>query len=129
MHVQNYVTDKPYIELFIVHTTEHEQDWIIPACNYDSLKEVEGVSYDSLRMSCLEDFYGVALNGELMADEFIYQRNSQTGQDGLLSILDISDLKNGKHQIDLYYDFYHDELDSTFHKKVEELVFYKITEK
>lgn len=127
MHIDGFVIDKSYVELFIVHTTEFEDGWILPACNYDSLKEVKGVSHDSLRMSCLENFYGVALDGNLLEDDFIYQRNSTTNQDGLLQIIDISVLENGKHKLDLYYDFYNQEQDTTFHKKVQELFFYKFS--
>lgn len=129
MHIEDYIIDKAYLELFIVHSTRFEQDWIMPACNYEIRKEREGVAYDSLKMRCLEKFYSVELDGNLLEDDFIYQRNSQTGQDGLLSIIDISDLKKGKHQIDLYYDFYDQEEDTTYHQNSSRLTFYKVNSK
>ena len=128
MHIEDYIIDKAYLELFIVHSTRFEQDWIKPACNFEIQKEQEGISYDSLKMSCLEKFYGVALDGNLLEDEFIYQRNSQTGQDGLLQIVDISDLNKGKHRIDLYYDFYNQEKDTTYHEIAEQIIFYKVND-
>ncbi|MGJ3235596.1 hypothetical protein [Marivirga sp.] len=129
MHIEDYIIDKAYLELFIVHSTRFEKDWIMPACNYEIQKEQEGIAYDSLKMSCLEKFYGVVLDGNLLEDDFIYQRNSQTGQDGLLSIIDISHLKKGKHHIDLYYDFYNQEEDSTYHQNSSRLTFYKVNSK
>jgi hypothetical protein len=125
MHIESYVTNKNYLELFIVHTTRWEDEFIKPACDYEVEREKKGVDLDSLRLSCLERFYDVKLNGELLEDDFIYQRNSKTKQDGLLSIIDISDLKKGKHTIDLIYNF-HDQEEDTIHKnKVKELTFYK----
>ncbi|ADR21317.1 hypothetical protein MATR_10540 [Marivirga tractuosa] len=125
MHISDYVIDEEYLELFIVHTPEFEQERIMVACDYDNAKEKEGVSYDSLRMACLENFYGVALDGKLLQDDFIYQRNSLTGQDGLLTIVDVSKLNTGKHRLDLYYDMYYPEGDTTRHEIAEQIIFYK----
>lgn len=125
MHISDYVIDQQYLELFIVHTTQYEEDYIFPACNYELAKETKGISYDSLKMACLESFYGVALDGTLLEDDFIYQRNSQTGQDGLLAIVDVSKVKKGKHRLDLYYDMYYPEEDTTRHEIAERIIFYK----
>jgi hypothetical protein len=125
MHIDDYIVDKEYVELFIVHTSQYEEDEIIPACDYYQEKEKEGVSYDSLRMACLEAFYGVALDGQLLKDDFIYHRNSVTGQDGLLSVIGIDTLNSGKHRLDLYYGFYDADKDSTSHLISEQIFFYK----
>ncbi|QCK16541.1 hypothetical protein [Mangrovivirga cuniculi] len=129
MHIGDYVVEEDYLELFIVHTSRYEQNWIFPACDYEKFKENPDINPDSLKMNCLEKFYGVALDGKLLEDDFVYQRRSQTGQDGLLSIVDISHLKKGKHKLELYYDFYNQEKDTIFHNKVKELVFYKVMQK
>ncbi len=125
MHISDYAIDKEYVELFIVHTPQYEENYIFPGCDYETIREQEGVSYDSLRMVCLENFYGVALDGKMLEDDFIYQRNSLTGQDGLLSIIDISDLDKGKHLIDLYYNLYNSKKDTTSHQIKEQIIFYK----
>ncbi|WP_340152352.1 hypothetical protein [uncultured Marivirga sp.] len=125
MHIDSYICKDDYLELFVVHTSAYENDFIKPRCNYDSLKQGNSNANDSLRFACLNQFYGVALDGKLLEDDFIYQRNSQTGQDGLLSIVDISNLKSGKHQIDLYYDFFDAEKDTTYHNSVSQLSFYR----
>ena len=125
MHIDSYVTTKNYLELFIIHRTRHEGSWIEPACDYQVEKEKKGVDLDSLRLECLKKFYDVKLNKELVQDDFIYQRNSKTGQDGLLSIIDISKLEKGKHKLDLIYNFHNLEQDSIYANTVKTLVFYK----
>jgi hypothetical protein len=126
MHIDSYVTTKDYLELFIVHRTRYEESWIQPACDYAIQKEKEDTDLDQLRMTCLEKFYDISLNGKLQTDNFIYQRNTKTGQDGLLSIIDISTLDKGKHHLDLIYNFHNLEQDTIYSNTVKTLVFYKM---
>jgi len=125
MHIDSYVCDKSYIELFVVHSTKYEQELILTSCDYENLNSEDGINIDSLKAKCLEKFYGIALDGQLLDDDFIYQRRSETGQDGLLSIVDISELEKGRHQIDLYYDFFDQDQDTTRHELAEQIFFYK----
>jgi len=125
MHIESYVTDKNYLELFVVHTTRWEEEYIKPACNFHEEIEKEGVDYDAIRLACLEKFYDVKLNGEILKDNFIYQRNSKTGQDGLLSVVDISELESGKHAINLIYNFHDLEQDTIYRNSMKKLMFYK----
>ena len=126
MHIDSYVITKNYLELFIVHRTRFEESWIQPACDYETQKEIEGTDLDKLRLTCLEKFYDVSLNGKLQTDNFIYQRNTITGQDGLLSIIDISTLEKGKHQLELIYNFHEMEQDTIYSNTVKTLPFYKM---
>jgi hypothetical protein len=127
MHTDSPVVKGNFLELFIVHTSAHEDRHIWRLCNYldEYVNEGYGFENDSLKMKCLSEFYKLELDGEELPRDYIYYSNAITKQDGLLTYIDVSDLEVGKHSILIFYQFYNREKDEFYFSPRDRLFFYK----
>jgi hypothetical protein len=116
----------PLLEVFVVHTPAFEEDQIKPGCGYDSKSEIDDLNVDSLIMGYLTAFYQLELNDSILSPEYFYMSNKKTHQDGLMSFIDISDLKTGMHKITLKYDLYKNSKDENELREISTVKFYKL---
>jgi hypothetical protein len=117
--------DGPVLEAFVVHRTRYEEQEIMPACGYEALKDDPHISQDSLKMSCLRQFYNLGIDGEMVEAKQYYHQHQTTQQDGLLSYVDISNLSRGLHTLELYYQDYDKEQDTSVAVRQAQVEFYK----
>lgn len=76
-------------------------DMIKEACQYDSLSEVVK-NVDSLRLTCVTDYYHLFLNDSLVTDyQMKFHDNQRTSQKGVLCYLDIRNLDMGYQELKL----------------------------
>ena len=123
-HYDNLMGDKPshriqvnsdvirtnLLEVFIVHKSGYEKDYIFTLCNYSELSQNSGLDQDSLKLSCLKDFYSLRLNGKNVSNQsFLFHEKQATNQVGLRGYVDLSNLSRGMHTLELLYQFEKDE--------------------
>ena len=117
-----------YLEAFVVHTSKWEEEHIKPLCKYDSLLKATPKQKDSIKISCLKEFYQLKIDGEDVQADAYYSTNKTTKQDGLKHFIDISNLGKGAHEIELFYNLYIEEKDTVISRKAERFKFIKTVE-
>jgi len=99
------IIERNVAKLMIVHGSEYEEEYILKQCNYEQALAMEEVSYDSLLMTCLENFILLELDGEYIYPKYFYSEDRVLERNGLLTYLDLSPYSRGMHEIKLYYLF------------------------
>ena len=96
--IQSDIIDDDVLRLFVALREEYE-DSIKAQCNYQLQKDT--VSNDQLLgITCLSDFYKVAISDSLYASPgWFYHQHPNTGREGILAWIDIAKLPRGKHVI------------------------------
>ena len=93
--IQSGVITDPFIELHIPYNPQLNYS-IINEC--EGMKE-EGISNDQI-LKCIDDIYIILLDsinvGEL---EWVFESHSYIKRKGFFTVIDISDLKKGKHDL------------------------------
>ncbi len=117
------------LKAFVVHRSTFEEDDIMKICDFDQQKRQYPKKVDSLKLVCLKQFYHLELDGNTVEAPLFYTKNRHSDQDGLLHYIDISQLKKGKHELRLYYNFYNDEKDTVYKRFRSRVGFYKTTDK
>ena len=113
------------LKTFVVHRSTFEEDDIKKICDFDRLKKQYPEKVDSLKLACLQQFYHLELDQEVVDSPVYYTKSRHSNQDGLLHYIDISQLKKGKHELRLYYKLYNDEKDTIFKQFRSRVGFYK----
>ena len=120
-HYENLMADRPsntiqipsdvikenHLRVFVVHRSAFEDRYIKPLCNYEARQD--SVDENELKMECLDAFYDLKLDSQLVAADFIYFHNARTNQEGLIAYLDIAHLDKGRHDLSVVYNFYDEE--------------------
>jgi len=55
-----------------------------------------------LRITCIRDFYELALDDAIITADALLQHNQETGQEGLVYWIDIKELSRGPHLLELH---------------------------
>ncbi len=97
------IIERNVAKVMIVHGSEYEEEYILKQCNYEEALAIEGVAYDSLLMTCLENFILLELDGEYIYPKYFYTEDRTFDRRGLLTYLDLSVYSRGIHEIRLYY--------------------------
>lgn len=129
IHIPSDIADRQVLEVFVVHRTAFEESHIFPQCDYEKQSKSDTINLNRLKMACLNEFYQLKLDSTLIKPEFMYMQNALTKQDGLKAYVDISHLEKGQHELQLYYNFYNSEKDSTFSRNMATVEFYKLSSK
>ena len=120
-HYENLMADRPsntiqipsdvikenHLRVFVVHRSAFEDRYIKPLCNYEARQD--SVDENELKMECLDAFYDLKLDSQLVAADFIYFHNARTNQEGLIAYLDIAHLDKGRHDLSVVYNLYDEE--------------------
>lgn len=120
-HYENLMEDEPsntvqipadviqeqHLRVFVVHRSAFEKIYIKPLCDYEARKD--SVDRNVLKLECLDAFYDLKLDSQLVATDFAYFHNARTNQEGLLTYLDIARLDKGRHDLSVVYNFYDEE--------------------
>jgi len=135
-HYENLMADRPsnaiqipsdvikenHLRVFVVHRSAFEERYIKPLCGYEA--RADSADEAELIMECLDAFYGLKVDGELVEPAFSYFHNAHTRQEGLLAYLDIAHLDKGLHTLTLVYNFYDEEGEYNA-REVADVEFYK----
>lgn len=98
--IQSDIVKDDVLRLFITHTINYE-DSIKTLCDYN-LKLRSRSKRDSLKLACMKEFYRISVDDSLYTDiQWFFHYNSSTAHRGIISYLDISNLKRGMHHIDI----------------------------
>jgi hypothetical protein len=122
IQIPSDVIKEHHLRVFVVHRSAFEDMYIKPLCDYEARKD--SVDEDELKMECLDAFYDLKLDSQLVATDFAYFHNARTHQEGLLTYLDIGHLDKGGHTLTLVYNFY-DEEGEYNDREVADVEFYK----
>ncbi|MGB6037736.1 MAG: hypothetical protein WBG42_15785, partial [Cryomorphaceae bacterium] len=97
------IIERNVAKFMIVHGSECEERYILKQCNYEKAIAMDEVAYDSLLMTCLENFILLELDGEYIYPKYFYTEDRTFDRRGLLTYLDLSVYSRGIHEIRLYY--------------------------
>ena len=90
------------IRLFVVMQASLE-DSVKKHCRIDSLYKIEGLSNAEARLQCLADFYKITLDDSVLTDlQFKFHYKSKTDQKGILTYIDVGELRTGLHHLSIY---------------------------
>lgn len=107
VQIPSDVIQDNHLRVFVVHRSAFEERYIKPLCDYEARKD--SVDQDALKLECLDAFYDLKLDSQLVATDFVYFHNARTNQEGLLAYLDIAHLDKGRHDLSVVYNFYDEE--------------------
>jgi len=97
--IQSDVIRSNTIKLFIPLMANKEKS-IKEFTNFDSLQSLEGLSNAQTYLLAYKKFYQIYLNDSLLSDqEFLFHYKSKTGQKGILTFIDITNLEKGTHTL------------------------------
>jgi hypothetical protein len=113
------------LKAFVVHRSTFEEDDIKKICDFDRLKKQYPEKVDSLKLACLQQFYHLELDQEIVDSPVYYTKSRLSDQGGLLHYIDISQLEKGKHELRLYYKLYNDEKETIYKRFRSRVGFYK----
>jgi len=114
------------LRVFIVHRTTYEEQSIKKLCNYEEQLAQDSVDVDDLKMECLTQFYDLKINGKEIESSFLFHQHKNSNQDGLVTYIDISDLEQGAHLLELVYNIWEKEKLEHKTKVIAEVEFYKV---
>ena len=97
------IIERNVAKIMIVHGSQFEEEYILKQCDYEKAMDMEEVAYDSLLMTCLENFILLELDGEYIYPKYFYTEDRTFERRGLLAYLDLSNYSRGMHEIKLYY--------------------------
>ena len=117
------------LKAFVVHRSTFEEDDIKKICDFDHQKKQYLEKVDSLKLNCLQQFYHLELDQEVVDSPVYYTKSRLSDQDGLLHYIDISQLKKGKHELRLYFNFYNEDKDTIYKRFRSRVGFYKTIDK
>ncbi len=87
------------IRLFIPLIANKEED-IQKYTNYDSLRSLEGLNSAEKMLLSYKNFYQIYLNDSLLMDqEYLFHFKSLTGQKGIMTFIDVSELMKGNYTL------------------------------
>jgi len=100
--IQSDIIKGSTLKLFVVLRADRE-DSIRSYCNLDSLFQVKDLPRSSAQLQCLSDFYQISINDSAVADlQYKFHYKSSSKQRGILTYIDIGDLDNGYHSLDIH---------------------------
>jgi len=120
------VVEDNVLRVFIVHRTGYEKQSIMKLCDYENSAAQDSLVLDDLKMDCLDQFYDLKVDGQLVETDFLFHKHQKSKQDGLIAYLDIAHLEKGVHVLELIYHVWNDE-DKKHKPSVRaEVEFYKV---
>ncbi len=100
VQIPSDVIESNVLRVFININMDYH-DRIKASCEYDSLSEVVN-NLDSLKLSCVTNYYHLLLNDSLVTDyQMKFYNNQRTSQKGVLCYLDIRNLDMGYQELKL----------------------------
>jgi len=103
------IIEDDVLQVFIVHRTGYEKQSIMKLCDYENRAAQDSVDLDDLKMDCLDQFYDLKIDGELVQSKFLFHKHQKSKQEGLITYLDIAHLDKGMHVLELIYHIWNDE--------------------
>jgi hypothetical protein len=117
------------LEVFVVHSLEHEEKHIKPLCDYADKIKSENADKNNIKLECLDEFFLLTIDGKPISSDFLYTKSAKTTQNGLKYFIPIDTLQRGNHSISLYYNLYNKKKDTAKYRLQGRTAFYKSSEK
>lgn len=117
--IQSAIIDDAYVTLFIPYRVRRLNQWVAERCGLEPFRserlmfkrsaEAEPEDRVARALNCLAGLYQVKLDGNVMETEYLFYQDPKSGMRGLQTMLDVRELENGHHILEVQVPRHADE--------------------